>query len=448
MVDRHGPTRRQLLRTGAGALGAAAIGAPLLAGCSPGGGSGGRIDLDFWHLLSGGDGIKMADLIDAANAQSETYSVKPTVLAWGAPYYTKLAMASAGGRAPDVAIMHASRLPGYAPGGLLDPWDIELLAEVGVTEERFPGPIWQQGTSDGSLYSIALDAHPFLMMYNPEICDRAGVLGSDGQIAEITSPDDFIEVASAIQGVTGVHGLSYGYLGDGAQMWRLWYTLYRQHGAEMVLTGDHAEYELDAAVSALEFMQQLLDDTICSSSSDYANAVAEFAGGSDSGLFFTGVWELPTMIDAGIPLDASTIPTLFGTDAAYGDSHAFVLPHQDNPDPEARRASYQFVSDLLGSSFRWAEAGHIPAFLPITESPEYSELVPQAHYAGAADILNYDPEAWFSGSGSNFQEYFAEYVQGVLLAGNDAAAGFEAFMRRVDALIRQPNPVAGSGGSS
>jgi multiple sugar transport system substrate-binding protein len=190
-------------------------------------------------------------------------------------------------------------------------------------------------------------------------------------------------------------------------------------------------------------MQTLLDDTICARGADYANAVAEFAGGSDSALFFTGVWELPTMLGADIALDAQTIPNLYGTDAAYGDSHSFVLPHQDNPDPDARRATYQFVADLLGSSFRWAEAGHIPAFLPVTESPEYEELVPQSHYANAADILNYDPEAWFSGSGSNFQEYFAEYVQGVLLSGDDAASGFEAFMGRVNALIRQPNPVAG-----
>ena len=443
MADRTGLTRRQLLRTGAGALGAAAIGAPLLAGCSPAGGIAGRENLDFWHLLSGGDGIKMSDLIDAANAESDVYAVTPTVLAWGAPYYTKLAMASAGGRAPDLAIMHASRLPGYAPGGLLDPWDVDMLADVGVTQDKFPGPIWDQGVSDGSLYSVALDAHPFVMMYNPEICDQAGVLGSDGQLAEITSPEDFLEVASAIQGVTGVHGLSYGYLGDGAQMWRLWYGLYRQHGAELVLTGQTAQYELDAAVESLEFIQALLDDTICASGSDYANAVAEFAGGTDSGLFFTGVWELPTMIGAGIPLDAQTVPTVFGTAAAYGDSHAFVLPHQDNPNPDARRATYQFVADLLESSFRWAEAGHIPAFLPITESPEYGDLVPQAHYANAADILNYDPEAWFSGSGSNFQDYFAEYVQGVLLAGDDAATGFEAFIGRVNALIRQPNPVAG-----
>lgn len=444
MVDQTtGLTRRQLLRTGAGALGAAAVGVPVLAGCSPGGAPADRLRLDFWHLLSGGDGIKMAALIDSVNEASDSFYAWPTVLAWGTPYYTKLAMAAAGGRAPDVAIMHASRLPGFAPGGLLDPWDLDLLAEVGVTEDKFPGPIWDSGHYGEELFAIALDAHPFIMMYNTDLCEQAGVLGDDGQLAEITSPEQFLEVATAIAGVTdGGHGLSYGYLGDGAQMWRLWYTLYRQQGAEMVLTGATTEYDLDAAVTALEFMQALLDDTICARGSDYANAVAEFASGK-SGLFFTGVWELPTMQGAGIPLDAQTIPTLYGTPAAYGDSHSFVLPHQASPDEEARRNTYQFISDLLHSSFSWAEAGHIPAFLPITQSPEYADLVPQAHYADAADKLNYDPPAWFSGSGSNFQGYFAEYIQGVLLAGEDPAPAFEAFIGRVNTLLGMTNPVAG-----
>lgn len=436
-----GLTRRQLLRTSAGAAGIATLGAGALAGCGVGAGAGGKASLDFWHLLSGGDGIKMADLIDAANAGSDSYDVTPTVLAWGAPYYTKLAMASAGGRAPDVAIMHSSRVPGYAPGGLLDPWDLDMLAEVGLSQDTFPGPIWEKGFSDDGLYAVALDAHPFIMMYNTDVCGEAGVLDSDGQLIEIDSPEMFREIATELAAVTGSHGLSYGYLGDGAQMWRLFYTLYRQHGAEMFLDpGRPGQVDLDAASASLEFMRSLLDDTISSSSSDYANAVAEFSQGG-SGLFFTGVWELPTMQAAGLPLDAQTIPTLFGTPAAYGDSHSFVLPHQANPDPEDRRAVYQFVSDILRDSLSWAGAGHIPAFTPVTESTEYTELLPQANYADAAEILNYDPPAWFSGSGSNFQEYFAEYVQGVLLSGDDARGGFEDFMGRVDTLLSRPNPV-------
>jgi len=85
------------------------------------------------------------------------------VLAWGTPYYTKLAMASAGGRSPDLAIMHLSRLAGYAPGGLLDPWDTDLLAEFGVTEQDFPAVAWQRSQHRGRLFAVPLDTrahHP------------------------------------------------------------------------------------------------------------------------------------------------------------------------------------------------------------------------------------------------------------------------------------------------
>lgn len=412
-----------------------------LTGCAAAGGEPGATQLSFWHLLSGGDGIKMAGLVDEANTDNPSFFATQTVLTWGTPYYTKLAMASAGGRAPDVAIMHASRLPGYAPGGLLDEWDLDILKEYGVTEANFPAPVWKSGISGGKVYSIALDAHPFIMFYNTDIAAAAGVLGADGRLVEISSPDQFIDVATKMQAVTGKHGLSYGYLGDGAQMWRLFYTFYKQLGADMKLTpGEPAVVDEDAAVTALEFMQKLLDDTIATASGDYQTALAEFVNG-ESGLFFSGVWELPTLEAAELPYDAQPIPNLFGTPAAYADSHAFVLPHQSNPDPVAREEVYLFVSQILKASLAWAKAGHIPAYLPVIDGAEYSGLVPQAHYASAANTLNYDPSAWFTGSASDFQGFFAENLQSVLLDKADAREGFAGFARRLGVLLSKPSPV-------
>jgi multiple sugar transport system substrate-binding protein len=54
--------------------------------------------------------------VDAVNGLNAGFHATQTVLAWGPPYYTKLAMASAGGRAPDLAIMHASRAVCSSPG--------------------------------------------------------------------------------------------------------------------------------------------------------------------------------------------------------------------------------------------------------------------------------------------------------------------------------------------
>ena len=438
----HGLSRRNLLVGGAAILGGAfAVGG--LAGCSTGAvsGSGAVADLSFWHLLSGGDGIKMSALIDQANAQNPEFRATQTVLAWGTPYYTKLAMASAGGRAPDVAIMHASRVPGYAPGGLLDPWDVDKLASYGVREQDFAPAVWKAGFSGDRLFSVALDSHPFILLYNTEIAEKAGALGGDGRLVDITSPEQFLEVANAMQAVTGKHGASWGYLNDGAQLWRMFYTFYKQQGADMVLTeGGTVEYDETAAVTALEFMQKMTDGTAMATASDIQSGIAEFVSG-DSGMLFTGVWEVPSAQKAGIPFDASIIPTLFGTPAVYADSHSFVLPRQGEVDEVKREDVYKMVSTILKDSISWAEAGHIPAYGPVVDSAAYAELQPQANYAEAAEYLNYDPPAWFSGSGSDFQTYFLDTVQSVILSKNDAAAGMRAFVARVNTQLSRPAPV-------
>ena len=155
-------------------------------------------------------------------------------------------------------------------------------------------------------------------------------MASNGQLQEVSSPDEFKAMALEMQKVTKAHGLSFGYLGSGSQMWRLFYTLYKQHGVDMELTpGQPMKVDREAAIESLEFMASLFDDTIAAQAGDISTGIAEFARGG-SGMLFSGVWELPTMKKAGIPVDAATIPTLYGTPASYADSHSFVLPRQLN----------------------------------------------------------------------------------------------------------------------
>jgi multiple sugar transport system substrate-binding protein len=425
-------SRRRLL-SGAAAL----AGGGMLLGCAPGA-SRSADDLSYWHLLTGGDGTVMAGLVDAVNAANLGFRATQTVLAWGPPYYTKLAMASAGGRAPDVAIMHASRIAGYAPGGLLEPWDLDLLAEAGLHESDFPPLVWDKCQYDGKLYAIALDTHPFVLYYNTDHAKKAGVTDA---LHAMRSPEDFTEIATKMQKVTGKHGLSYGYLGDGSQMWRLFYTFYRQTGADMKLVpGQPAQVDEAAAVKALTFIQSLLDDTIATRSGDGGTATSEFLHG-ESGMFFGGVWELPVLKDAKLPVDAMPIPTLFGQDAAYADSHTFVLPRQSKVSPERRKHVYTMVAEILKRSVKWAGGGHIPAYQPVINSPEYQELKPQSNYAGIPAYVNYDPDVWFSGAGSDFQRYFGENVQNVFLGSGDPAAGFEGFVKRLNVLLDRPQPV-------
>ncbi len=432
-------SRRSLLRGGAALAGLAGAGA--LSGCAPGIG-GSDAPVSFWHLLGGPDGAQMDTFIRDFNSGSDR-DVNSTILAWGSPYYTKLSMASAGGRSPDLAVMHAARIPGYAPGGLLNNWDADLFADLGITEADFPELIWEKNLYDGELVAMALDAHPFVMYYNTEIAEAAGVLNSDGQLPETSDPDEFRELAAELSDASpSGTAIAYGYLGDGSNMWRLFYTYYVQMGGVIELPiGGQMQYDEGLVVDTLEWMLSLIDGEIGHSSHDGGTAIAEFATGN-AAIFFGGVWETANYQNQGVPFDMSMMPAVFGDPVAYCDSHSLVLPHQDNPDPGARQAAHEFVAYILKNSRDWALAGHIPSYLPVTENPDYAELIPQAHYAAAQDYLLYDPEAWFTGSGSDFSNFFGEYIQTVLMRRTEPIVGWNGFRDRINTILQRPSPVA------
>jgi multiple sugar transport system substrate-binding protein len=125
-------SRRQVLIGGA-VLGAAALGVTSTG--SPF--AGGNQTVSFWHLFGGGDGERLTEILADIAAENPDSDVRELILPWGNPYYTKLALAGVGGSPPDVAVIHATRLPSFAPAGLLEELTPELLARHGLEAERF-----------------------------------------------------------------------------------------------------------------------------------------------------------------------------------------------------------------------------------------------------------------------------------------------------------------------
>jgi multiple sugar transport system substrate-binding protein len=409
----------------------------LLAGCGTGPAGRSTQEISFWHLLTGGDGERMNQIVTKADADMPRARIKQVVLAWGPPYYTKLAMAAAGGRAPDLGIVHMSRLAGYAPGGLLDPWDLGRLARYGVGESTFTAPAWKSSIVNGKVYALALDSHAFVAFFNTDLAGKAGLLDAAGKLPQIKSMDDLKRVGAEFKKVTGKpYGLAYGFLGDGAQLWRLFWTFYSQHGATFDLAGDKFVYDAEAFGESVETMRSLVDGKVASASSDYATATSAFLGG-DAGLVFSGVWELPQYQDKKMPLGAMPIPNMFGTgvDAAWGDSHTFVLPHQSNPDEERRELVYEAVSKILKNSLPWGGAGHTPAYQPVVNTPEFKALRPNNDYAATATYLRYDPPSSFTGSGSNFMTQFGGVIQNALIGQTSVKDAVADFAERVNVLI-------------
>ncbi|MEV8596348.1 extracellular solute-binding protein [Streptomyces sp. NPDC052012] len=436
-----GLSRRRLMRNGLAAAGALLAAGPL-SGCASPASASGASDLSVWDLFQGGDGLLMDDMIKAVSGGPRGFDVDRTILDWGPSYYTKLAMAAAGGRASDVAVLHLSRLAGYAPGGLLDPFDLDLLAEFGVTERDFTPAVWARTRHDDTVYAIPLDVHPFIVFYDKEVADTAGLLDSSGELAPMGSPEAFLDAGKALAEATGKSGVLFGHVTDTAQNWRQFAALYAQTGASFSLPdGGPPEIDVDAAVRVVTFMQQLFDGRTNPNNLDYNGAVAGFLGGR-GGMVMLGEWELPNLKKSGIPLGAAPFPQVFDKPAVYTDSHAFVLPHQDDPDPRRRREAHRYVAEIVKQSLTWATAGHIPAYQPVLEEPEYAALDPQSSYADAAEVAVLDPPNWFTGAGSNFQNRMSQPLQSALLGNTTAEKAVRQMVREADTLLRQPNPVA------
>jgi hypothetical protein len=148
-----GLTRRRLLVGGAGLGLAAALGVTTAG--SPFGG-GGR-SIAYWHLFGGGDGVRMRDMLDTFAKSGTDVDVAELIVPWGNPYYTKLSLAATGGRPPDVAVMHATRIAQFAPGNLLEPLPLDLLAKHGLSEDKFLPKLWKAGQWDGTQYALPLE---------------------------------------------------------------------------------------------------------------------------------------------------------------------------------------------------------------------------------------------------------------------------------------------------
>ena len=369
-------TRRRLI-IGATAVGLGAAGVIATTGPPFGGGS---RTISFWHLFSGGDGERMSQMLDAFAKSDADVKVEPVTLTWGPPYYTKLQLAAVGGRPPDVAVTHATRLGSLAPAGLLEELTPELLGKHGITEDKFEPAVWKQGQFGGKQYAIPLDTHPFVLYYNTEIAQKADVLGEDGRLRPVKGEQEVLDMFSAFKEASGQWGTVTEI--RGVSLWRLFLTLYGQQRGGSMFSEDGTELTLDddKALRSLEFMQQLGSGRkLMPTDLDYPASVANFSNRL-TGTMLQGEWEVTTFQAAKLPFDMTPVPNIMGEPVSQADVHAFVIPKSSGRPDERLDAALTFVAGMLESSYTWAQGGHVPAWRPVLES----DAVPQA---GAAVAL-------------------------------------------------------------
>lgn len=436
-------TRRALLRgtAAATALGLTGLGTAGCAGLTPGRDASGS--LDYWNLFGGGDGVRMTQMLDGFRAANPGIPLSAVTLAWGNPYYTKLSLATVGDKPPDVAISHLTRMKTLVSSDLLEELRPEDLARHGISGDKFTQRAWQAGLVDGKAYAIPLDTHPFVMFYNIDICGKAGLLDPSGALTPLDTPEKFVDAMRRAKEATGAYGGVVSINNDISTPWRMFQSLYSQLGGETLADQGRRVVIDDAkATRVLTFLQSLTRDGLFPADIDYQGAIATFANGQ-AGFYFEGEWEISTFQTAKMPFSMTLFPNLYGggTYAVQADSHTLVIPRRPNQDQDQLDRSLRLIRSMLDQSKTWAEGGHVPTWLPFRDSAEYKAMTPQSNYAAAADGAVYDPDGWYSGSGSNFEIVTGSAIATVL-GGQQAPAAALAQMRgQLETLSTTASPI-------
>ncbi len=181
-------------------------------------------------------------------------------------------------------------------------------------------------------------------------------------------------------------------------------------------------------------------EKVAPSTTDYAGSVADFGSGKST-FHINGEWEVTTFQSQKMKFNMVPLPTAYDNKATWADSHCFVLPHQAYPNVESRKAALRFVSYMLKTSQTWAQGGHIPAYLPVTESSGFKSLKPQANYASVANEVVYDPPAWFSGAASDLETQVTNAIQGAVSGSMSPDQALEQMKKAMNKLLTTPAPV-------
>jgi multiple sugar transport system substrate-binding protein len=329
-------------------------------------------------------------LTNKFNAENKDgITVKTQSVEWGV-YYDRLSANVAGRTPPDIAVMHRSVLPNYQIRNLLLPLGKDFAA-VGIDTADFVPAAREGVTANGEIWALPLDLHALLWHVNADLFAQAGLVDAKGQPKLPTSPAELMQHAETMKAKTGK---PYFAIPSGADPMPTWQYLswVWQQGGNLVDAERKAQLESKESQEALRLLNALYAAGHANRKHDYAGAQQAFLAG-EAAVLVNGTWGVDTY--AAQARDAKgglknyvvrDMPSLYGKEAVWSDSHTWVVPKQSKPDAAKQKAALTFLKFLNDHNFHWARTGHLPVRASVLQSAEFRALPHRSEYTRTASI--------------------------------------------------------------
>lgn len=390
------------------------------------------ITLDFWNGFTGPDGVTMERVVRRFNRENRGIRVRMQIIPWNT-YYDKVTLGLAYGGAPDVFILHASRLPEYADSEAISVVD-DLVKTGGLSASDFAPRSWAAARWKGRQCAIPLDCHPVGLYYNAELFRKAGIVDSEGRPKPPRDLAEFIGAAKKLTRDTN---------GDGRpDQWGFVYTWLRTNAHTFLaqqrsgwLRPDCRRSDLDSrnARSAFELMSSLI----------YKHKVCPPPGGIDAwvgfqtgrvGMALEGIYMLSSLErQKGLDYAGAECPVFGRCPAAWADSHMMVMPSRISP--VRRKAAWEFIRYLSDHSLEWAKGGQVPVRKSIVASPEFRKLKVQYEFSKQLPYVVYMPPSTAINQILPFGE---AAVEAVLQGIKPPEEALDEAARRMNSVLERP----------
>ncbi|WP_458119557.1 ABC transporter substrate-binding protein [Paenibacillus sp. Z6-24] len=353
-----------------------------------GGETAGKTKITFWTPFSGGDGEFMTAMIDRFNQENKEIQVEQ-LSNRSEDYYTKLQTSLASDQAPDLAVMHSSRMPQFVPSGYVTPLD-DLASSAGVNWDEFNPTILESTIYDNQHYSIPLDTHAIVMYYNKKYLEQAGVL-KDGKPVFEQSPEGFTEFLTKIKNAVPADVAPLAQPSVRIDAYWMFWGFYNQltGGGKFYDANGKAELNNPQALEALEYVNSLYTSNLIPPN---VNDAVKLFQDQKAAIVITGVWSTGAFENIkGLDFGVVPMPQIYDQPATWGDSHTLALPKHSKEDPAKQQAALTFANWLAQHGDMWAKAGHIPSVTKVLDSQEFKDLPYRSDYAKSADFVKYWP---------------------------------------------------------
>lgn len=392
------------------------VSAALLAGC------GNPNTITFWNPLTGDDGAYMDAMVEKYNETDPEFPVESVITA---DMYTKVyTVMNTGEDVPDLALIHADRVPQFVDLDMLESVDALTEARPELVQENYLDNAWNAGTYEGAQYTIPLDIHGNVMYYNIDLLEKYGAMSFLDD--DVVTVDEMLSLEGKLD--------EGDYVVNNALI--EWVAL----GNIVNLGGQISDADGNPTLNTPE-MKQVVESLKSIATSGLMTPYGEdgyaiFQGGNV--LFSTdGTWTVTAHESVeGLNFDMTNIysvtPDKFTNRSS---SHMFALLNSKERADEKEVGIAAFLDWMRENSLEWAKAGQIVASRDVFESDAYKEY-PQSFFTSSE--VEQEASHIFEYKYYSYIEQALGTVLNDMIHGNiEVDEGLEQAQKQVEDLIAE-----------